>query len=173
MNPTQYKVGPKASVIIGRKTRVLFKPNEAFDAVLATEQQIANLLAEKRIAPVGVKAEPPVDPALPPIGVSDREFDKGKSADQITPGAPKSDARSKLAEIERERALQEAKAEAGAAASPAGEAQPSSFNLNPDELVGKPIDELRLLALQRDATMEVAHLDEAELIAVLSADYQV
>ena len=50
--------------------------------------------------------------------------------------------------------------------------QPASpWSHDPDALVGQPIEELRRLIREVDATIEADHLDEVELIAILSADY--
>ena len=54
---------------------------------------------------------------------------------------------------------------------PAAPAEKGGFTHDPDGLVGMATDDLRKLVLDIDPTMEVAHLDEVELIAVLSSEY--
>lgn len=163
----------------------LFKPGQSLPAGVPPTV-IERLLAERRIiAPSAapVASAPPADPAGSPprIGVGERTFrEKGTSVDAESGTVSVADARAKL------NAERTARGEAPIAspsvvptapavveqAPPQAPAAPGIWSHDPDGLVGKPIDELRQLARDIDSTIEVNHLDEVELVALLSADYQ-
>lgn len=188
-NTNLYRAGSKNGVTIGLR---YFGPNTLIPAGAMNDRQRDNLLAEHCIALDGEKSAPgPVNATLPPaVGVSEREFwDKNKTADasvgdpQTTSAANR--ARAALTQLAADREagvipareaassveMVRADEPAPAARAPGAPAEGAVWAHDPDGLVGQPIDELRRLVLEVDATIEVDHLDEVELIAVLSSEY--
>lgn len=176
----QYKVGPKGSVVVGDKNRVIIKPGERLPLALVTPQQIEALLKARVIFPEGGAVVVPVGEKLPSIGVSDNDFDnKGKSSDVPTPAGGSTAEAAKAVETIRLKRIADAEAEALAKlAAQKNETRQQApvasgpWTFDPDKLVGKPIEELRQMVLSIDKDMEVNHLDEVEVIALLSADFQ-
>lgn len=183
----QYRVGPKGGVCIGPNS-TYFGPNVVIPHGIMDEKAAARLLKERAIVRVGEVAAPVQEPKLPPVGVSDRAFaaDQREAGgaeipEQVSGGSAAAQARAALAQIEADRAAGNVKAvepvtsvemvradEPKASAAPAAT---SGFTHDPDGLLGMSADDLRKLVLDIDPTMEVNHLDEVELIAVLSSEF--
>ena len=143
--------------MVGTKPSVLVKPGQLVPAS-ASDEQIKTLLAEKAIVLVGAPEPSVQQDVVPRIGVSDAQFFKkdGKGVEveagqrapkPPTPKQPKTPT-----------------------PQPQAPAATGLWTLDANALIGKPIDELRQMVADRDSTMEVKHLDEVELIALLSAD---
>ena len=102
----------------------------------------------------------------------------GRPPSESGQGSATAAARAALAQIEADRAAGAVKpvepatsVEIVRADEPKAPAAKGGFTHDPDGLVGQPVEDLRKLVLDIDPTMEVNHLDEVELIAVLSSEY--
>lgn len=151
--------------MVGRKPSVLIKPGQLLPANVPDEQ-LKVLLAEKAIVPLDAPEPVVAEEKMPGIGISDAKFfEKGEQGVQVEAGVkPTKTATAKAVQpvVATEPTPTPQQPQAPAAA--------GLWTLDANALIGKPIDELRQMVADRDPTMEVNHLDEVELIAVLSAD---
>lgn len=167
---TKFLVSPFGSVSAGSRTRVVLMPGTPVPDGLLDDTQISRLIASGAIHAVGTPAPKAIRENMPPVGVSDNAFFKqGKSADvEQTGGSKAEQTRAKLAAIEQARAAELAAKTTPPTTAPA---EVSPWTFDPDGLVGTPIEELRQMVRKLDPDTEVDHLDEVELIALLSTDY--
>lgn len=177
---SQYRVGSKAGVVLGSQS-TYFGPNTLIPASMLTDAVRARMLRERLIVMVGAPVQAPVkEPTPPGIGIGDATFSEIKSheggAEIPTQTAnPTAAAREALTKIQQARESGEV-----APRTPVTEVaivkqtEPVSgavWTHDPDGLIGQPVETLRQLVRDIDPTMEVDHLDEVELIAILSSEY--
>lgn len=176
----QYRVAPRGGICIGP---AYIGPNVVIPNALLTDPVRERLLKERAIVRVGEVAAPVQEQKPAPVGIGEQSFanDRRESGgaeipEQVSGGSAAAQARAALAQIEADRAAGNVRAvEPVTAVEMVRAEQPKSatsgFNHDPDGLVGMSTDDLRKLVLDIDPTMEVNHLDEVELIAVLSSEY--
>lgn len=146
----QYRVAKRGSVMLGKAG--ILKPGQLVPANI-TPEQIKTLLAERAIVPLDAPEPVMQKEVLPKVGVSEADFYGKSKSVEVEAGGPSAKPAPKTPTPQPE-----APAVAGL------------WNLDPNALIGKPIDELRQMVADRDPELEVKHLDEVELIALLSAD---
>lgn len=174
MNQSKYRVSMKNSLSVGRDVRVLLQPGAEINPVFLTDELAKRLLAEGAIELLSQPPAPVKPENLPRVGVGEQAFAEGKQSPATETAPGQSKAQAALLKIQQARAEKEA-VEAAQAAQAAAKAKASApagmWNLNPETLVSKSVDDLRQLVRQRDASLDVQEFDEVELIALLSADF--
>ncbi len=151
----QYRVAKRGSVMLGKAG--ILKPGQLVPTTV-TPEQIKTLLAERAIVPLDAPEPVMQKELLPKVGVSEAAFFDKKESVEVESGGPAPKTATAPALSNTPTPQPEAPAVAGL------------WNLDPNALIGKPIDELRQMVADRDPELEVKHLDEVELIALLSAD---
>ncbi len=184
--PAQQALSPQSYTVCNQGSiaykGACFMPGQTIPAGVLPTQAALQLIKDGRIRVVGAAPAPVVAPAAPAkVGVSEKDFAAGKSSADVQPaGGSTAAAAVAIAQLKATRG------EAPVATAPVApvvappQAQtvqeapaPSGpWSHDPDSLVGKPIDELRQLARDIDRTVEVDHLDEVELVVLLSADFK-
>lgn len=182
-NVPQYRVGKNGGICLGAQS-TYFGPGALIPPSMLDARSLSRLLAQRAIVRDGEVAAPAPRETPPPVGIGDRSFQQseGGSAtpEQAGGGAAKAEADAMLKRIEAERAAGTVKpvepVKEVAVVRAEGDVRPnqkaaSGFTHDPDGLVALPIDELRRLVTEVDKDMEVDHLDEVELIGILSSEY--
>lgn len=180
----QYRVGPKGGICVGPNS-TYFGPNALIPNTLLDERSRSRLLASRSIFRDGDAVPQQITEKLPGVGIGDNRFAASEGgAETPAQGAARTQgAKAQIAEIEAARAagavkpvepvksVEVVRAPGDIPAHVKAQAGTPSFTHDPDGLVALPIDELRRLVKEVDAAMEVDHLDEVELIGILSSEY--
>lgn len=156
-----------------------FMPGQTIPVGVLPAASVAQLIKDGRIRAVGAAPAPAAPTAsVPAVGISERAFADGKSSADVQPaGGSTAAAAAAIAKLRAERG-EAPTATAQVVAPPQVQtvqeapAPSGPWSHDPDGLVGKPIDELRQLARDIDPTVEVNHLDEVELVVLLSTDFK-